>query len=101
MSTRRIALLVDVARFVIMLERLEPGRPSPAITAKVLAAFWQRVRDTANAVFPPDQADRFMTACAKQLEWSDVAMIDDMFAGQDGRELVSVMREAMTGAEGR
>ncbi len=101
MSSRRVALLVDVAHFVIQLERLEPGRPPPAVIAKVFEAFWTLVRETASEVFPVEQTDRLMAACAKLIESQDLSLVNDIFAGEDGRMMASAMiRALMPDAQG-
>jgi hypothetical protein len=95
MSSRRVALLVDVARFLLMLERLNPGRPSLAAGAKVFAAFWALVRETAVQVLTAEESERLMTRCAKHIASPDLAQIDDMFAGEEGRKLAMAMLQAV------
>jgi len=95
-SSRRVALLVDVARFVMMLHREDAGRPPPATIAKVFAAFWSTVRDTSAQVFTAEESARLMTACAAQIESTDLVLVDDMFACESGQMLVSAMLRAMT-----
>jgi hypothetical protein len=88
--------LAEVARLTLVIARLEPGRPTPATVAKVFDAFWSTVRDTSAQVLAAEETERLMAACAKRISAQDLEQIDDLFAGQAGRELVSVMLEAMT-----
>ena len=95
-SSRRVSLLAEVARLTLVIARLEPGRPPPATVAKIFDAFWSTVRDTSAQVLAAEETERLMAACAKRISAQDLEQIDDLFAGQAGRELVSVMLEAMT-----
>jgi hypothetical protein len=72
MASRRVALLVDVARFTVLLARPEPGRPPPAAIAKIFRAFWSTVRETAGGVLSAAEVDRLMARCATEVESGDL-----------------------------
>ena len=71
-SSRRVALLAEVARLTLVIARLEPGRPPPATVAKVFDAFWATVRETAGQVLSKPEVDRLMARCAMEVESHDL-----------------------------
>jgi hypothetical protein len=71
-SSRRVALLAEVARLTLVIARLEPGRPPPATIAKVFDAFWSTVRETASEVLSTADVDQLMARCAIEVESGDL-----------------------------
>jgi len=91
MSSRRIALLVDVAHFTVLLARLEPGAPSAAMAAKVFRSFWATIEEVAGEVLSAVEVERFMARCAADVQSHDLAELDDLFGGEAGAELARAL----------
>ena len=71
-SSRRVALLAEVARLTLVIARLQPGRPAPGTTAKVIQAFWITVRETASEVLSKAEVDQLIAGCATEVEKHDL-----------------------------
>jgi hypothetical protein len=87
MASRHVTLLAEAARLVLALERLEPGLPSPGVTANIFRAFWATVRETAAEVLSAAEVELLMTKCAKRVasrglgEFEGLLVDDDVLAG--------------------
>jgi hypothetical protein len=91
MSSRRIALLLDVAHFTVLLARLDPGAPSPAMAAKIFQSFWTTIGETAGEVLSAGEVEKLLTRCAELIGSQDLSQVDDLFAGEAGAALATAM----------
>ena len=85
-SSRRVALLAEVARLTLVIARLEPGKPAPATTAKVIQAFWSTVRETASEVLSKADVNQLMARCATEVGKHDLHEFED-WSGLNASEI--------------